>query len=162
MKFNLTILLPAALLGAAQVGANCVPGKQGEVVPSYEVEYQCNTFRTGKLHKDIESIEKCADVCKDANSSHCSYSPKHKQCVVGDANGEDKPRPGVYYMKRVNEDPFPADDEEEDPFSDGCEDDFEACELEKDALKASLKTFQTNAVSCGLSFTDAQCKWNGL
>lgn len=94
---------------------------------------------------------------KGCRSSHCSYSPNHKQCVVGDENGEDKTRSGVYYRKRIDDDPFPEEPETV-PFPESCEDDLAACEQDKSSLATQLNTCQANARGCGLSFNSAECK----
>jgi hypothetical protein len=64
MKFNAATLLPMILSVAAQVNAECKPGKTEEVVPGYNVEYGCNTCRTGNLHCSIDTIEQCAKSAK--------------------------------------------------------------------------------------------------
>lgn len=148
MKFSAFAL--AVILGAAHAGAQCVPGKQEEVIPGYEVEYQCNTYRTGTLHKNVATIEDCAQICQGVGSSYCSFSPKHKRCVVGDENGQDKPSTGVYSMTKLDNDPFPEDDDE--PFPDGeCDEELKDCEDDKKKCEAALK-------AKGLRFTSAQCK----
>ncbi|KAJ5916252.1 hypothetical protein N7504_000267 [Penicillium tannophilum] len=147
MKFSALAL--AVILGAAHAGAQCVPGKQEEVIPGYKVEYQCDTYRSGKLHTKVVTIEECAQICKDAGSSYCSHGAKQKQCVVGDENGIDKPAKGVYFMTKVEDDPFPEDDE--DPFVDGeCDEELKDCEDDKKKCEAALK-------AKGLRFTSAQC-----
>ncbi|KAJ6011420.1 hypothetical protein N7451_002832 [Penicillium sp. IBT 35674x] len=125
MKFSPLAL--AVILGAAHAGAQCVPGKQEEVIAGYK---------------------ECAQICKDAGSSYCAHGAKQKQCVVGDENGTDKPAEGVYFMTKVDDDPFPEDQE---PFPIGdCDEELKDCEDEKNKCQAALK-------AKGLRFTSAQC-----
>lgn len=77
MKFNAATLLPVILNVATHVNAECEPGKTEEVVPSYNVEYGCNTYRTGTLHRSIDTIEHC----KDVGSNHCSYGHSHSSVL---------------------------------------------------------------------------------
>ncbi|KAF7136981.1 hypothetical protein CNMCM5793_006732 [Aspergillus hiratsukae] len=98
-----------------------------EVISGYEVEYQCDTYRTGDLHKNVATMEECAQICKDAGSSYCAHGAKHKQCVVGDENGTDKPAKGVYFMVKVEDEPFPEQPEESFPKGD-CNMELEDCE----------------------------------
>ncbi|KAF7137088.1 hypothetical protein CNMCM5793_006976 [Aspergillus hiratsukae] len=128
MKFSALAL--AVLLGAAHAGAQCVPGKREEVISGYEVEYQCDTYRTGKLHTNVATIEECAQLCKDAGSSYCAHR-------------------GVYFMTKVDDEPFPDDPEEPFPGGD-CDTELEDCEEDLKQCRAALK-------AKGFRFTSAQC-----
>lgn len=64
--------------------------------------------------------------------------PQPQQCVVGDENGTDKARSGIYYMKKLADDPFPKYDDELSPAD--CETDKEACESDKADLDVKLRS----------------------
>ncbi|PCH02999.1 Hypothetical protein PENO1_030510 [Penicillium occitanis (nom. inval.)] len=136
MKFNAATLLPMILSVAAQVNAECKPGKTEEVVPGYNVEYGCNTCRTGNLHCSIDTIE------------------HHKQCIGGDESGENKARSGIYNMKKLADDPSPEDDDE--PFPADCESNKEACESDKADLDAKLKDCEGKRSASAFSFDSAK------
>ncbi|KAJ5719705.1 hypothetical protein N7493_007283 [Penicillium malachiteum] len=169
MKFIPVVF--ALLLSAPHATASCVEGSSQEVIPGYEVDFKCNIYRTGKLHKNVATIEKCAQICKDAGSDHCSYGEKQKQCVVGDESGVDKPASGVSYMKRVEEeeDPF-APVDEEDPFTDlpcdqaleGCDGNRKECEADKTSLAEKLDKCEASVRCNGLSFDAAKCEFHLL
>jgi len=160
MKFDLPTFLPMVLLGTAQIRAECVPGEQEEVVPGYNVEYQCDMYRSGSLYRNIPSLLECAEICKEAPSPYCSYSLHHRQCVVGDLHGEDITRSGVTYMKQIrhahHEEPFPPDMEEPFP-EESCEEVTEVCEREKTRLDERLQQCEARTRACDFSFVSAEC-----
>lgn len=72
MKLNAAALLPVILSVAAHVNAECEAGKTEEVVPGYKVEYGCNTYRTGTLHRNIDTI---SSVPKPAKMQVATIAP---------------------------------------------------------------------------------------
>ncbi|EED16824.1 hypothetical protein TSTA_018900 [Talaromyces stipitatus ATCC 10500] len=101
----------------------------------------------------------CAQICKDAGSTHCSYGPRQKQCVVGDESGRDEVRSRVYYMKKKLEDnPLPGgEDGDGEPFPEDCEADKEACESEKAKLDSKLKDCEDKRIASAFSFNSTVC-----
>ncbi|KAF5246394.1 hypothetical protein FANTH_6910 [Fusarium anthophilum] len=61
------------LLGASQVLATCVEGHREEISPDYIVEYKCNYYRAGNIHKNIDSATECAKLAKDQGAIASTY-----------------------------------------------------------------------------------------
>ncbi|PWI65248.1 hypothetical protein PCL_07298 [Purpureocillium lilacinum] len=137
MRSSLLYLLAVAL-GAIQADAQCVDGHREIISPGYTVEYKCDIYRTGDAHSNVASHNECAKLCEVAARSVCSYHPSSKTCVVGRENGQDKPKPGVTYMEKVEEDDDPFPDDDEDPFPQDCDVEKDACLQRETDLKNEL------------------------
>ncbi|GLA56035.1 hypothetical protein AnigIFM63604_004093 [Aspergillus niger] len=147
MKFSPALLFHLAVLSAAQASATCVPGTRETISPGYEVEYQCDVYRTGEMKVGIASTKDCAALCKDNDLTVCTYYPKTKKCMLGAVDGVDKPKAGAYYLKKVDD--GWEDDEWEDP---------EDCEAEKADLSLSLKECEkTKAAAVASADSRAVC-----
>ena len=136
MKFPLSHV-SVALVVALQATAACVPGHEEEILPGFTVQYRCDVYQFGTTHKNINSLQDCAKLCQDSGNDVCSFMDSRKICVVGDPGNADRPKPGVYYMKRVEDDPF----DPIDPFDPTCEDELQDCQ-------GSLAKHQPSTVSC--------------
>ncbi|EMT65774.1 hypothetical protein ACKRZS_013732 [Fusarium odoratissimum] len=127
MRFSAAFL--ATVLGAVNINAQCIDGHREVISPGYTVEYKCNFVRLGETHNGVLSEKACAEMCRDAGSSVCTYHPPTKRCVVGKDGGKEMASNGAIYMMKVDEpeieDPFAED---EDPFSVDCEAEKQACE----------------------------------
>lgn len=136
MKFTIPLLV--AFIGT-QVNAECVDGHREVVSPGYTVEYTCNKAKLGDPAVSASSEGACAEICRDAGRSICTYNARRGQCMVAKEDGKEVDSPGSILMTKVDEpepdleDPF-AEVEETDPFAADCEDEKSVClEREKKA-----------------------------
>ncbi|RGP79775.1 hypothetical protein FLONG3_2088 [Fusarium longipes] len=142
------IYLVTALLGAANVSAQCVEGTRQEISPDYIVVHKCDFYRKGTTHKKIASEIECATLAKDAGASASSYHAATKQCIVAAEGETDKPYKGATLLvkeEKKEEDPFPVEDE--DPFAADCDQAKEDCLKREEQLKADLAATQAKASS---------------
>ncbi|KAJ4178472.1 hypothetical protein NW755_013187 [Fusarium falciforme] len=146
MKASAAYLLTFAL-GAvqAQASVQCVDGHREMIGPDYMVEYKCDLVRQGDVHNNIATQQQCAELCKNAGRSVCTYHPPTRRCVVGQEGGRDIPRPGAIYMQKVEEDVYDPFTDPQDPFGSACEDEKAACLLRESNLQAELAKTQTEA-----------------
>ncbi|KAM0438576.1 hypothetical protein ACHAPT_001328 [Fusarium lateritium] len=144
MKSSAAYLLTLAL-GAAQASALCVEGQRETISPDYVIEYKCDMVRQGEVHQNINSNQECAQLCKNADRSVCTYHPPTKRCVVGAEGGRDVPRPGSIYMQKVEEDTYDPFGVDEDPFGSNCDDEKAACLLRESNLQAELAKSNSEA-----------------
>lgn len=137
MKTSAAYLLTFAL-GAVQASVQCVDGHREMIGPDYMVEYKCGIVRQGDVNNNIATQQQCAELCKNAGRSVCTYHPPTRRCVVGNEDGKEGPRSGAIYMQKVEEDIYDPFTLEQDPFGSDCEDKTTACLLRESNLQAEL------------------------
>ena len=144
------VYLFAALLGAANVSAQCVEGTRQEISPDYVVVHKCGFYRKGTTHKKVASEYDCAKLAEDAGASASSYHPPTKQCIVAAEGEEDKPYTGATLLvkeEKKEEDPFPEEPVQEDPFPADCDQEKEDCLKREEQLKNELAETQAKVTS---------------
>ncbi|CAG7562574.1 unnamed protein product [Fusarium equiseti] len=144
------VYLFTALLGAANVSAQCVEGTRQEISPDYIVVHKCGFYRKGTTHKQIASEYDCAKLAMDAGASASSYHPPTKQCIVASEGETDKPYSGATLLvkeEKKEEDPFPEEPVEEDPFLPDCDQEKEDCLKREEQLKNELAETQAKVSS---------------
>ncbi|KAK8068825.1 hypothetical protein PG994_005441 [Apiospora phragmitis] len=111
------VIFQFLFLGANQALAECVEGHRVKISPGHTVEYKCDIGHAGDRYTDIPSEQACAEICRDAERSVCTYHPPTKHCIAGNECGRDQHAPGAIYMMKVDSDGdlfppkelFPAD-----------------------------------------------------
>ncbi|KAF4437293.1 hypothetical protein FACUT_5775 [Fusarium acutatum] len=138
-----------ALMGMTNAQDTCVEGKRITISPGYTVEYKCDKYRSGELHKNVLSHQDCAAKCQVGNLDVCTYQAAKKMCIVGDPNGKEGPSKGATYMVRVKEDPEDPF-AEKDPFAETCEEERDNLRGELDRCRADLEASSKKPATCGL------------
>ncbi|RSL69065.1 hypothetical protein CEP53_002342 [Fusarium sp. AF-6] len=146
MKTSVAYFLTFALgTVQAQTSVQCVDGHREMIGADYMVEYKCGIVRQGDVHNNIATQQQCAELCKNAGRSVCTYHPPTRRCVVGQEGGREVPRPGSIYMQKVEEYVYDPFTEEQDPFGSSCEEDKAACLLRESNLQAELARVNAEA-----------------
>ena len=119
MKFHASAL--AIILGLTHSSATCIDGHREVISPGYTVEYKCDVARLGDSPVTAASENACAELCREAGRSGCTYHSPSKRCVVGAEDGREVKSTGSILMVHVPEpepgveDPFAIEDK--DPFA---------------------------------------------
>lgn len=125
MKLNALSLLQLALTSPATLNSECIEGKIVSIAPGYVVQYRCDIYQPGTLHRGVSSLEECALLAMDTPPYISSYEPRSKMCLTAKPGAPWKARLGIYSTVKV---PPPDEDDE---------------------LKSELKACQaSNAVQC--------------
>ncbi|TVY67951.1 hypothetical protein Focb16_v002578 [Fusarium oxysporum f. sp. cubense] len=149
----------AALFGASHVIADCVEGHRETITPDYVVEHKCNMYRVGTTHDRIASAKDCAALCQGAGVEVCSYHPPSKKCIVSKPGGEDRTRPDVIYMAKVEiDDPFV----EPDPFAETDAEAKEACLAREAGLESELAECKATAAALSSESSHSSCAQCGI